>query len=1024
LPFGCIRYHPLSAGGRHPVDGGNLGRALMPGPAARRWRSRDQRALVLRAAVVASMALVGASSAVVSPAQAQSGPFLYVPNFSNNSANVSVVDTSTNLVAGSAVPAGKNPEAAGVTGDESLVYVANNGSGTVTPINTATNAAGIPIAVGLNPIGVAVTPDGKTVYVTNEGSGTVTPINTATNAAGTPIAVGTNPKGVAVTPDGKTVYISNEGSNTVAAINTATNTVVATIPVGNSPEDVAISRDGKTVYVPNFLSNTVTAINTATNTVVATIPVGNSPVGAAVTPDGKTVYVANLNSNTVTAINTATNAVVATIAVGFEPLGVAVSPNGKTVYVTNNGGDTVTPIITATNTAGTPIAVGNTPAFPGICSNGNALLAAGLTFKANTSGALACTLASGPTGATGPVFTGGTLQFAGADIASALPIRLKAAGGTLDTNGNNAELSGKISGPGELAKIGTGTLVLSGVNTYTGATKISGGTLEVDGSIANTSSVMVNSGGTLSGIGTVDPITTTIASGGTLAPGNATNPIGTLKISGNLAFQSGAIYLVQINPTAASSANVTGTASLAGTVNTVFAPGSYAIKQYDILQSAGLGGTTFSGLITTNLPANFTASLSYSTNNVFVNLFTNLGATPGLNINQQNVANALTNSFNAGGLLTPNFATIFGLTGGSLANALTQLDGEVATGAERGAFQMTTEFLGLMLDPFVDGRLGSGGGSISGRAMGFAPDEEASLPLDIALAYAGVLKAPPAAPFAQRWTAWGASYGGANSTSGNTTVGSSNVTTQTYGFAGGMDYHYSPDTILGFALGGGGTNWGLATGGTGRSDAFQTGVYSFTRSGPAYLAAALAFANHSMTTNRSALGDQLTANFDAQSYGARVEGGYRFAVLPTLGVTPYAALQAQDFHTPGYSEADLTGGGFGLSYAAMNATDVRSELGGRFDNPEVIAGMPLLLRARVAWAHDWVSNPSESAVFESLPGSNFVVNGAPMPQDSALTSVGAELYITPRLTLLAKFDGEFARGSQTYAGSGTLRYKW
>ena len=44
-------------------------------------------------------------------------------------------------------------------------------------------------------------------------------------------------------------------------------------------------------------------------------------------------------------------------------------------------------------------------------------------------------------------------------------------------------------------------------------------------------------------------------------------------------------------------------------------------------------------------------------------------------------------------------------------------------------------------------------------------------------------------------------------------------------------------------------------------------------------------------------------------------------VLPSFGVTPYAGLQAQDFHTPAYSETDLTGGGFGLSYAAMNATD-------------------------------------------------------------------------------------------------------
>ena len=104
--------------------------------------------------------------------------------------------------------------------------------------------------------------------------------------------------------------------------------------------------------------------------------------------------------------------------------------------------------------------------------------------------------------------------------------------------------------------------------------------------------------------------------------------------------------------------------------------------------------------------------------------------------------------------------------------------------------------------------------------------------------------------------------------------------------------------------------------------------------------------------------------------------------------------------------------------------DVRTELGARFDNPEVIAGMPLLLRARIAWAHDFVSDPSLGAQFELLQATNFVVNGAPLPQNSALTSAGAELFLTPRVTFLAKFDGEFAGGSQTYAGSATLRYTW
>jgi uncharacterized protein with beta-barrel porin domain len=120
----------------------------------------------------------------------------------------------------------------------------------------------------------------------------------------------------------------------------------------------------------------------------------------------------------------------------------------------------------------------------------------------------------------------------------------------------------------------------------------------------------------------------------------------------------------------------------------------------------------------------------------------------------------------------------------------------------------------------------------------------------------------------------------------------------------------------------------------------------------------------------------------------------------------------------------VTGGGFGLSYAAMNATDIRSELGARFDDPTLLGGMPLILRGRLAWAHDWVSNPSLSAAFESLPGSSFTVNGAPIPQNSALASAGAQLIFTANWSLLAKFDGEFANGSQTYGGSGTLRYSW
>ena len=82
------------------------------------------------------------------------------------------------------------------------------------------------------------------------------------------------------------------------------------------------------------------------------------------------------------------------------------------------------------------------------------------------------------------------------------------------------------------------------------------------------------------------------------------------------------------------------------------------------------------------------------------------------------------------------------------------------------------------------------------------------------------------------------------------------------------------------------------------------------------------------------------------------------------------------------------------------------------------------LRARVAWAHDWISDPTLGAIFQTLPGASFIVNGATPAKNSALTSAGAELRLANGVVLLAKFDGEFAHHASTYAGTGTVRYTW
>ncbi len=583
---------------------------------------------------------------------------------------------------------------------------------------------------------------------------------------------------------------------------------------------------------------------------------------------------------------------------------------------------------------------------------------------------------------------------------------------------------------GTLVKAGGGILLLSGTNTYTGATNVDAGTLRAGsaGAFGASTVFSVLSGatldlngfnktfGTLSGDGTVTGANATIS--GSFAPGNGT-PASSMAIVGNLAFQSGAQYLVQVNPSTASFATVTGTATLGGAaVTATFANGSYISKQYTILTATGGVSGTFGGVTNTNLPAGFSATLSYDANNAFLNLTMSSSG----NINQQNVSNALSNYFNTNGSIPVVFT---GLTPAGL----TQISGETATGSQQTTFNAMTQFMGVMTDPFIGGR-GDQGSAPSG-AIGYAEETLAFAskrnPND---ALAAIYTKAPAAPVVRPgWSVWAAGFGGSQTTDGNTALGSNNTTSNIYGTAVGADYRFSPSTIAGFSMAGGGTTFSVANGGSGRSDLFQAGAFVRHTVGPAYISAALAYGWQNITTNRTvtvAGVDQLRANFDANTFAGRVEGGYRF-VSPWMGfgITPYAAAQFTTFSLPGYAENAVSGANtFALRFGSQNVTDTRSELGLRTDKAYALADGVFTLRSRFAWAYDFNPSRSAGATFQTLPGASFVVNGARQAQNSALTTVSAEMKWRNGWSAAASFEGEFSDVTRSYAGKGIVRYTW
>ncbi|BEL91995.1 autotransporter outer membrane beta-barrel domain-containing protein [Serratia marcescens] len=539
--------------------------------------------------------------------------------------------------------------------------------------------------------------------------------------------------------------------------------------------------------------------------------------------------------------------------------------------------------------------------------------------------------------------------------------------------------SNDISGHGGLTKQGIGTLVLTGNNTYSGPTLVNQGRLAVNGSV--TSAVSVQSGGIVGGSGTVGSLTA--RQGGTVAPGNS---IGTLNVAGNVSFEPGSRYAVEVGPNGQSDRiQSSGSATIGGGEVAVTLENSPNLltqsevrsllgQQYTILSAQqGVSGQ-FDAVAPNYLFLG--TGLSYQPTGVTLSVGRNgtSFASVAQTANERAVA-AAADALAAG---NPVYESLLGSgTAGEARQAFRQLSGQIHADIA-SALVNDSRYLREALN----GRLRQAEG----------------------LASSSAIKADEGGAWAQLLGAWDHASGDANATG---------YQASTYGVLVGLDSAAADDWRLGMATGYTRTSLHGGYGSKADSDNYHLAAYGDKQFGALALRGGAGYTWHRIDTKRSVnygmQSDRDTAKYSARTEQLFAEAGYSVQG-EWLNLEPFVNLAYVNFENNGIAES---GGAAALRGDKQHTDATVSTLGLRADTEwQVSAGTTVALRSELGWQHQYGGLERGTGLRFNGGNAPFVVDSVPVSRDGMVLKAGAEVAVNENATLSLGYGGLLSQNHQ------------